>query len=65
MAGTFVAKTAPGFPAGNPEPRYQDVPEGLPNNDDWFDLLIAGKKSLNPNLLISGRHTPEETHKLF
>ena len=68
-AGTFVTKTATlEFRAGNPEPRYQDVPlgsinsMGLPNQAAHLGLLfelligVARNGSRSDLLLISRRH---------
>ena len=75
-AGTFVTKTATlEFRAGNPEPRYQDVPlgsinsMGLPNQglDYYLDYLLELQET-DPDrtffLSLVGM-SPEETHTIL
>ena len=75
-AGTFVTKTATlEFRAGNPEPRYQDVPlgsinsMGLPNQGlDYYLNYLLELQETDPDrtffLSLVGM-SPEETHTIL
>ena len=75
-AGTFVTKTATlQARAGNPEPRYQDVPlgsinsMGLPNHGlDYYLNYLLDLQKIEPDrtffLSLVGL-SPEETHTLL
>ena len=76
VAGTFVTKTATlEFRAGNPEPRYQDVPlgsinsMGLPNQGlDYYLNYLLELQETDPDrtffLSLVGM-SPEETHTIL